>query len=193
MSKIIRKTVWQMTREGMDKIEEESCLYKGPIARAQAAPGSVNPNGSMPQGTSPWNNDKYAARVFFTYESDIPVALNAAAGQALTFNIAGDSDFFWTKFSCFALVGGTGTTYGNAQQPAVTMLLINTTTGRQYSSNAVPLPNMAGDGKLPFILPQITLWEKKSTIQIQLQNVGSLNYSNLFLSFMGIKAFPRGT
>jgi hypothetical protein len=125
------------------------------------------------------------------YESDTLVALNAGAGANLTFNIAGDSDFFWTKLACFALVGGAATTRDADQVPAVTMLLVNTTTGRQYSSSAVPLPNMAGTGLLPFILPQITMWQKKSTIQVQLQNVGNANYSNLFLSFHGIKAFPR--
>jgi hypothetical protein len=141
----------------------------------------------MPQGTSPWNNSKYTARVFFTYEADTTVALAAGAAAALTFNIAGDSDFFWTKFCAYALVGGAIPDV----VPAVTMLLINTTTGRQYSSSAVPLGNMAGNGRFPFILPQITLWERKSTIQIQLQNVGGVSaYSNLYLSFLGIKAFP---
>ena len=149
------------------------------------------PGSPMPQGTSPWNNAMYASRNFFTYESDILATLNAAAGANLTFNIAGDSDFFWTKFSAFALVGGAATTNGLIQVPAVTMLLVNTTTGRQYSSSAVPIPNMAGTGSLPFILPQITMWQRKSTIQVQLQNVGNANYTNLYLSFMGIKAFPQ--
>jgi len=149
------------------------------------------PGSSMPQGTSPWNNAAYASRNFFVYESDTLVALNTGAGANLTFNIAGDSDFFWTKFSAFALVGGVATLRNADQLPAVTMLLVNTTTGRQYSSSAVPLPNIAGTAELPFILPQITMWQRKSTIQVQLQNVGNVNYSNLYLSFMGIKAFPQ--
>jgi hypothetical protein len=155
-----------------------------------AGGGAPNPSGPMPQGTSPWNNNIYASRNFFIYESDTLVALNAGAAANLSFNIAGDSDFFWTKFSAFALVGGTATVRNADQLPAVTLLLVNTTTGRQYQSSATPLPNMAGTGTLPFILPQITMWQRKSTIQVQLQNVGSVNYSNLFLSFMGIKAFP---
>jgi hypothetical protein len=149
------------------------------------------PGSSMPQGASPWNNAMYASRNFFVYESDTLVALNAGASANLTFNIAGDSDFFWTKFASFALVGGTATLRNADQLPAVTVLIINTTTGRQYSSSAVPLPSISGQGILPFILPQITMWQRKSTIQIQLQNVGSANYSNLYLSFQGIKAFPN--
>jgi hypothetical protein len=145
--------------------------------------------GQMAQGGSPWSATKYAARTFFCYESDITSSLAAAATVQNSFNIAGDSDFFWTKFAAYALVGGASTTYSAQQLPAVTLLLINTTTGRQYSSTAVPLANMAGTAQFPFILPQITLWEAKSTIQINLLNEGNATYTNLHLSFLGIKAF----
>jgi hypothetical protein len=156
------------------------------------------PGSSMPQGASPWNNNAYASRNYFIYESDLPAALVTAGGLAAgastqeTFNIAGDSDFFWTKFSAFAVVGGAGTTRLNDQLPCVSLLIVNTTTGRQYSSSATPLGNMAGTAELPFILPQITMWQRKSTIQLQLLNIGSLTYTNLYLSFHGIKAFPQG-
>lgn len=151
--------------------------------------GPSFPPQTMAQGGSPWNSSLYVARTYFVYESDTTATLNAGTGVPLTFNIAGDSDFFWTKFTAFALVGSTATTRSADQLPAVTALVTNTTTGRSYSSSAVPLPNQAGTAQFPFILPQITLWPKKSTIQIQLQNVGNANYTNIFLSFMGIKAF----
>jgi hypothetical protein len=145
-----------------------------------------NPAGSMPQGSSPWNNSVYTARNFFIYESDIIANLAGGASVTQSFNIAGDSDFFWTKFASYALVADTPPDV----VPAVSMLLTNTTTGRQYSSSATPLGNMSGNGRLPFILPQITMWQRKSTIQIQLQNIGNATYTNLCLSFLGIKAFP---
>ena len=151
---------------------------------------------SMPQGTSPWNNSKYGARVFFDYESDsLPVAPNGIApGVSVqeSFNIAGDSDFFWTKFAATALgTPANAATYTFA--PAVSILITNTTTGRQYSSSSVPLPNLAGNGQFPFILPQITWWQAKSTIQIQLQNLSAdVTYSNILLTFHGVKAFPMG-
>lgn len=151
---------------------------------------TMNPNDMRGPGPGqPWNSAKYSFKTFFSYESDISSALNAAASQTLTFNIAGDSDFFWTKFQAFALVGGASTVRNADQLPAVTMLLTNTTTGRQYSTNPTPLPNVSGTGELPFILPQITLWEAKSTISIVLANIGNANYSNLYLTFSGIRAF----
>ena len=162
-----------------------------------SVPASQMSAGNAPQqaqGGQPWMAGKYAARTFFTYESDIVSTLNAGATQNLSFNIAGDSDFFWTKFSTFGLVASAATTVSAVQAPAVTMLLINTTTGRQYSSAPVPLMNVAGiEAGLPFILPQITLWQAKATIQIQLLNEGNANYTNLHLSFHGIKAFTSSS
>ena len=140
-------------------------------------------------GGAPWNDPKYQFKTFFSYEADIASALNAASSQTFTFNIAGDSDFFWTKFEAFALIGGAATARNADALPAVTILVTNTTTGRQYSSNPTPLPNVSGTGQLPFILPQITLWPAKSTISITLANIGDANYSNLMLTFSGIKAF----
>jgi len=145
----------------------------------------------MPGG-QPWNAGKYSFKTYFAYEVDTSSALNAAGSATLTFNIAGDSDFFWTKFQAFALVGGVATTRLADQLPAVTMLVTNTTSGRQYSSLPNPLPNVSGTGSLPFILPQITLWEAKSTISVQLANIGDANYSAIYLTFAGVKAFLAG-
>jgi hypothetical protein len=145
---------------------------------------------AMPPGASaPWNSPKYSFKTQFNYETDISAALAPAGSTTLTFNIAGDSDFFWTKFEAFALVGGVATVRNADELPAVTVLIVNTTSGRQYSSLPTPLPNVSGTGQLPFILPQITLWESKSTVSVQLANIGNATYSNLMLTFSGIKAF----
>jgi hypothetical protein len=149
------------------------------------------PPGPMPGG--PWNASKYSFKTWFGYESDIAATLNAAASVTQTFNIAGDSDFFWTKLNAFAQVSSAATTVSAEQLASVTILVTNTTSGRQYSSNPTPLPSVAGSGRLPFILPMVTLWEAKSTIQVQLANVGNANYSQLYLSFVGIKAFFSGS
>jgi hypothetical protein len=163
---------------------------------SNAAPTGAPPMPS-PQGGNPWSASKYVARTFFVYEADIPPAnlpLNSGAAFPLTFNIAGDSDFFWTKFTVTAVAtngGGAGVPAVDLN-PRINALIINTTTGRQYSSAPVPLAGMAGNGQFPFILPMITLWEKKSTIQIQLQSYNSVDsYDFVQLSFLGIKAFTN--
>lgn len=151
-----------------------------------------NPNAAVQQqqGGAPWANGKYVSRDVFVYEFDTTAALNGGASINGSFNIAGDSDFFWTKFTAFATVGGAATTYSAQQLPSVNLLLTNTTTGRNYMSSAVPLANIAGTAQFPFILPQITMWSAKSTIQLQLQNEGNAAYGLIHLSFIGIKAFP---
>jgi hypothetical protein len=155
-------------------------------------PQQQSPRG-MQQG-APWNSPNYVGSTFFAYESDIPSAgLAAGASTQLSFNVAGDSDFFWTKFCAFALVGGAATTRTNDQLPAVTLSITNTTTGRQYSNAPVPLANMAGTGVFPFILPMVVLWQAFATIQINLSNEGNTAYSNLQLTFFGIKAYTGNT
>lgn len=156
-------------------------------------PLQQQPPMSMRSG-APWDGMspsgvQYLASNFFTYEADAPNGLLAGAAAQFTFNVAGDSDFFWTKFAAFALVGGAATTRSDDQLPAVTLLLTNTTNGRQYSNAPVPLANMAGNGQFPFILPQVVLWQAFATIQIQVSNEGNVDYSNLQLSFLGVKAF----
>lgn len=147
-------------------------------------------------GASPNDPNMYLARSFFVYEADTltnyPNGVAAAAQANLTFNIAKDSDFFWTKFGVFASVASDGTVVTDEQLPSVNITIVNATNGRQYMNNPVPLASISGSGRLPFILPVVTLWEALTTIQITLQNVSdNVTYSNLQLSFIGIKAFFR--
>ena len=159
----------------------------------QMSPSAVSARGQN-LGQTPWaDTTKYAAATFYIYEVDIPGPLVNQTSLPLNFQIAQDSDFFWTKFCAFALVGGAATTRSGDQLPAVTALIINTTTGRQYSSNPVPLPNIAGNAQFPFILPVMTLFQAKSVISINLFNEGNATYSNLQLSFIGVKAFTTGS
>lgn len=160
----------------------------------------MNPNpmnaGAGIRPRSPNDPNYYVASIAYVYETDsltnYPSGIAPAAQAILTFNIANDSDFFWSLFSCFAVSGADGTTYANQLVPSLNIMLVNTTTGRQYMSAPVPLANIAGDGRLPFVLPSVTLWEKQSTIQVTVSNVSdNTTYSNLQLSFIGVKAFTR--
>jgi len=162
----------------------------------------MNPNPTgLPQSQRPSpnsgmispNDSQYVSRAFFVYEVDTvaTIPLSVAAPTAnLTFNVAKDSDFFWTKFGVHAVVGTDGTTVSAEQLAEVSITIQNTTTGRNYMSNPVPVASISGNGRLPFILPMVTLWESLSTIAITLQNTSdNTDYSAVKLSFIGIKAF----
>jgi hypothetical protein len=145
---------------------------------------------------SPNDPNLYLYRSFFTYEADTlanyPDGLAPGDSANLTFNIAKDSDFFWTKFGVAAFIADDGYTQSTQPIAGVNITLVNATNGRQYMNNPVPLANMSGSGQLPFILPVLTLWEALTTIQVTLQNAtDNTTYSNLQLSFLGIKAFLR--
>ncbi len=163
-------------------------------AQRPVAPPNPAMMGPPGMNNAPWMGPAYVASTFFVYESDIGTGNNITSlasltSAQLTFNIAGDSDFFWTKFASFAIYNNAATTRSADQLPAVTALIINTTTGRQYSTAPVPLANYSGNGQFPFILPCITMWQAKSTIQVNLFNEGNITYTNLQLSFIGVKAF----
>jgi hypothetical protein len=71
------------------------------------------------------------------------------------------------------------------------MTLTNVTTGRAFSNNPVPLPNI--DGYLQFN-PEPMIWPRKSTLQVTLNNEtvfssGSGAFAIIQLSFMGTKGF----
>src|SRR5262245_18168545 len=117
---------------------------------------------------SPNDPNYYVASVTYVYEVDAltnyPNGIAPAAQALLTFNVSNDADFFWTLLGCYAAVASDGVLTSTQPVPGVNLLLVNTTTGRQYMSAPVPLANLSGDGRLPFVVPVSTLWEKQSTI-----------------------------
>ncbi len=139
---------------------------------------------------NPENNQPYRAKNEFTYVTQISSSLTNTGSTSSSFNIDGDSDFFWTKLSAFALVADDGTVVDSEELPAVAIIITNNTTGRQYMNNAVALPSISGSGRLPFILPMVTYFQAKATITVDYTGLNDNKvYSYLQLSFIGIKAF----
>ena len=133
----------------------------------------------------------YRAKNSFTYVTpDLSASLAPAASTTFSFNIDGDSDFFWTKLTAFANIGNDGTDYSTQELPGVTLLITNNTTGRNYSNNPVALASYAGTAQLPFIVPMMTYWQSKATITIAVANVTDNDtYTRLQLAFHGIKGY----
>jgi len=137
-----------------------------------------------------YNAGQYVAKNSFIYGTGFVAALLPASSTSSTFNIDGDSDFYWQKLNVHAVSADDATTYANELLPEVNIVITNTTTGRQYMNAAIPLANIAGTARLPFILPMVTYFPAKSTIKVEYQNVSdNATYSDLYLSFIGIKAF----
>lgn len=110
---------------------------------------------------------KYSSRTFFTYEVDYPFTLAPGSSVELPFNVHGDSDFFWQKFAAFGLASGAATTVSAEQLPALSMSIVNQTTGRAYSQKSIALPNLSGYGQF---LPMMPVWPRKSSVLVTLEN-----------------------
>ncbi len=140
-------------------------------------------------GDVPSSKDSaYLKKDFFTYVTGPAATLAVAGSTTSTFNIDGDSDFFWTKMCSFALSADSGGTYLELAVASVDIIITDTTSGRQLMNSQVPVSSIAGTGQIPFILPIERYMESKSTIKVDYFNVG-VEITLLRLSFIGIKAF----
>lgn len=139
--------------------------------------------------------NRYEGQDFFTYAIGLASGstLAPAGSTTLTFNVDGESDFFWDKATVNALVASDGTSYSADLKPAVYITIVDTISQRPLMNNPVPIGNLFGTGQLPFILPIRKLFFSKATVKLTLQNFSdNSTYSQLDLSFIGIKAYLRG-
>ena len=129
----------------------------------------------------------YLKKDFFTYETFVPdnTTLTGGGSTQSTFNIDGDSDFFWLKFAASAQDDSSVL----VPVPLVDIIVTDTTSGRDLMNGQVPLGSISGTGQLPFILPVERFMAAKSTIKVQYFNVGTVTLNRLRLAFIGIKAF----
>lgn len=133
---------------------------------------------------------QYSGRAWFIYNTGIPATSTPGLAQQSSFQVDKDSDFFWTKLVVHCNSGNDGTQYGTELLPEVNVLITNTSSGRAYMNEAVPLANFAGQGRLPFILPMETYIPAMTQIQVAYSNVSdNSTYTLLELSFIGYKAF----
>jgi hypothetical protein len=136
------------------------------------------------------------ANDFFTYEVDtltaLPAGLVAGASIPLTINIQADSFFKWIKASHFTDIAAAAQTDSTRVIPLVNIQLTDTGSGRLLLNAPTPLGAIFGDGRLPFILPIVRVFQPSATISITLTNYSAATTYNVRLAFIGIKSFKTG-
>lgn len=138
------------------------------------------------------NDARYMARDSFFYEINLTSALAPAGSTPGTVNIDTDSDFFWTKGMAHAAVASDGQTADTEVIPECDITIKDASTGRDLMNAQVPLSNLFGTSRLPFILPVEKYFGARSQISVTLYNVSdNTTYSSIKLTFAGIKAFLR--
>lgn len=134
----------------------------------------------------------YSGLQYYAYTASLAAALAAGASTTLTFNIDGESDFFWDKAAVYADVGNDGQTQSTQNVPGVLITITDTQSAQPLTNNPTPISSIFGTGPLPFILPIRHIFYSKATVKLQIQNItDNTDYSRLDLSFIGIKAFLK--
>lgn len=139
-------------------------------------------------------DDRYSFRDAFTYTVSLVTGttLAPAGATTLTFNVDGESDFFWDKGTVYADVANAGVLYSTAELPGVLVTIVDTNSQRPMMNNPTPVTNHFGTGQLPFILPIRKLFQSKATVKLAIQNItAAVTYTRLDFSFVGIKAYLK--
>lgn len=119
------------------------------------------------------------------------VATIAPAGVATpTIGISADSDFYCTALTYFADIAGAVQTDSTRVIPLITVQITDTGSGRQLLDRAQPLGAIFGDGTEPYRLISPRLFQRSTSIQVQLANYSAgTTYVNLFVVFHGFKLY----
>lgn len=136
----------------------------------------------------------YSGQQFFSYQASLPAntTLAPAGSTTLTFNIDGESDFFWDKAAAYVDIANDGTTQANQLIPGILITITDTQSTQPLMNNPVPLASIFGTGPLPFILPIRHIFSAKATVKLQIQNItDNSTYTRVDLTFAGIKAFLK--
>lgn len=125
---------------------------------------------------------------FYTYALSFS-SLAAAASATDAFNIQADSDFAVLKMTYFADIAAAAQTRANLVIPLVTVIILDTGSGRQLMDSGVPVSSVFGTGEEPYILPKPKIFAARSTVQCTVTNFDAATTYNLRLVFTGVKLF----
>jgi len=124
------------------------------------------------------------------FYSTVAASIAPAASATPVINISADSDFYCTALTYFADVAGAVQTDSTRVIPLVTIQITDTGSGRQLLDRAQPLGAIFGDGTNPYRLINPRLFQRSTSIQVQLTNYSAATtYANLYVVFHGFKLY----
>lgn len=134
----------------------------------------------------------YRATEFFVYSPSPLVATLSDATPVVNLQvpIQSDSDFELLELLQFTDIAGAVQTDSSRVIPLATIQIQQSGSGIDIMPQPVPLGSIAGDGRLPFILPESKIWPANASMSITLTRyaVAGTSY-NIRLSFSGRKLF----
>ena len=114
-----------------------------------------------------------------------------AAGATATDNIQiqADADFETQKLTQTSDIAGAAQTESTKVVPLITVLIVDSGSGRQLMNEATAIPSLFGDGRIPFILPTPRIFAARSNITFTLVNFSAATTYRIRLSLIGTKLF----
>lgn len=134
---------------------------------------------------------KYISKDFFVYQLDFAAIAAAGVGTG-SIQIQADSDFRLEKTVYFASIAAATQTDSSRVIPSMTAVIIDTGSGRQLSSAAMPIASLFGTAQDPFIWETPHIFQARSTLTINVANFDAAATYVLRLSFMGTKLYRGG-
>lgn len=135
---------------------------------------------------------KYRMTEFFVYvpQPTVITISDAAPTGQLSVPIQTDSDFELLEIAEATDIAGAPQTQSTRIIPLVTIAITQSGSGVDIFPQPVPLSSVAGDGRLPFILPESKIWQANSSMSITLARYAEVGTTyNIRLSFIGRKLF----
>jgi hypothetical protein len=130
----------------------------------------------------------FGVRDFFVYELDF-AALAAGGNASSSFTVQADSNFLWQYGNFFAHTAGGALTDSTRILPLMNATILDTSSGRQLMSAAVPIPSLFGTGQLPFLLPTPRFFRAQTQVTVNVSNFSAGTTYTLLLQFIGTKFF----
>jgi len=141
----------------------------------------------MNQGTVITRDGKNYIRDYFIYTASVAdLASGISSSDAI--NIEADSAFIVEKMAQMSDIAGAAQTDASRVIPLVRASIRDTGSGRNLQDEAVDITSMAGDGRLPAILPVPRIFQPRSSIIVTFENYSSATtYANVSLYLIGYK------
>jgi hypothetical protein len=129
--------------------------------------------------------------VYLASVTNLTAAGTAGASLPVNINVQADSDFKLIKLTHFSNNHASITNQQESTRvlPLVTIQITDTGSGRNLFSNPIPLPALAGDGRVPFILPITRIFKASATITVTFTNYDTAIAYDINLSLIGTKLF----
>lgn len=153
------------------------------------------PQAANPQATLPTPNvdaQRYieGRRMFYVYQTPNISSLAAGGSSTNTIQFDIDSIFCWVRLNAWADIAGAVQTTSSLVLPLVTVQVTDTGSGTNFFNAPVPIPTIAGNAPLPFVLPAPQLIQPAASLQFAFTNFSAATtYANLKLQLIGFKVY----